>query len=76
MADQTARLRIGIIGLGKVAQIIHLPILRALPERFRDCHLRCLPALPDFIGERYAIPAAPTPGRLRRISATTSVSSR
>ncbi len=29
-----SRVRVGVIGLGEVAQIIHLPILRSLPERY------------------------------------------
>ena len=28
------RVRVGVIGLGEVAQIIHLPILAALADRF------------------------------------------
>ena len=28
------RVRVGVIGLGEVAQIIHLPILQALGDRF------------------------------------------
>ena len=27
--------RLGLIGLGEVAQLIHLPVLRSMPERFR-----------------------------------------
>jgi len=52
------QVRIGIIGLGEVAQIIHLPILRSLPDRFRVTAICDVsPSLLNFIGHRYDIPA-------------------
>ena len=33
-AAAVTRLRVGVIGLGEVAQIVHLPILEALPEQY------------------------------------------
>lgn len=57
MDQNTQQIRIGVIGLGEVAQIIHLPILRSLPDRF---HLTAIcdvsPSLLTFIGDRYDIP--------------------
>jgi predicted dehydrogenase len=51
------QLRVGVIGLGEVAQIIHLPILQQLRERFAIqaiCDIS--PSLLATIGERYRIP--------------------
>lgn len=56
--DQTRQqIRIGVIGLGEVAQIIHLPILRSLPDHYlvtAICDVS--PLLLTFIGDRYDIP--------------------
>lgn len=50
------RLRVGIIGLGEVAQIVHLPILTALADRFEVAALCDVsPGLLDAVGERYGI---------------------
>lgn len=52
------RVRVGIIGLGEVAQVIHLPILEALADRYRltaVCDVS--PALLQAIGDRYGVPA-------------------
>ncbi len=49
--------RVGIIGLGEVAQIIHLPILQALDDRFlvtAICDIS--PTLLSAMGERYRVP--------------------
>lgn len=51
------RVRVGIIGLGEVAQIIHLPILEQLRDHYRlvaICDIA--PSLLTFVGERYGIP--------------------
>jgi predicted dehydrogenase len=51
------RVNIGVIGLGEVAQIIHLPILQALSDRFRIqaiCDIS--PGLLRAVGDRYGIP--------------------
>ena len=51
------QVNVGIIGLGEVAQIIHLPILQALSGRFRIqavCDIS--PGLLKAVGDRYGIP--------------------
>ncbi|MFE1936313.1 Gfo/Idh/MocA family protein [Streptomyces sp. NPDC059474] len=54
---QTERIRVGIIGCGTVAQIMHLPHLRGLPEHFEITALSDLsPGLLDFVGEQYSVP--------------------
>ena len=53
------QVNVGVIGLGEVAQIIHLPILQALNDRFRIraiCDIS--PGLLRAVGERYGIPDA------------------
>jgi len=50
------QVNVGVIGLGEVAQIIHLPILQALNDRFRIqavCDIS--PGLLRAIGDRYGI---------------------
>lgn len=52
-----SRLRVGVIGLGEVAQIIHLPILQSLANRFTltaICDIS--PALLGEMGNRYGVP--------------------
>jgi predicted dehydrogenase len=51
-------LRIGVIGLGEVAQVVHLPVLTALPELFEvrsACDLS--PGLRQQVGDRFSIPS-------------------
>ena len=51
------QVNVGVIGLGEVAQIIHLPILQALADRFRIgaiCDIS--PGLLRAVGDRYGIP--------------------
>jgi predicted dehydrogenase len=53
------QVRVGVIGLGEVAQVIHLPILRELGDRFvvtAICDVS--PSLLAAMGDRYAIPAS------------------
>jgi predicted dehydrogenase len=53
------QVNVGVIGLGEVAQIIHLPILQALNDRFRIqavCDIS--PGLLQAVGDRYGIPDA------------------
>jgi predicted dehydrogenase len=55
--DIVNQLHVGVIGLGEVAQIIHLPILEQLRERFTltaICDIS--PSLLAEIGTRYRIP--------------------
>ncbi len=50
------RVNVGVIGLGEVAQIVHLPILEALADRFRlaaVCDVS--PGLLAAIGDRYGV---------------------
>ncbi len=50
------RLRVGVIGLGEVAQIIHLPILEALSDRYEVTALCDIsPGLLGLMGDRYGV---------------------
>lgn len=56
MTDE-APLRVGVIGCGTVAQIMHLPYLASLPERFAIAAVSDLsPGLVDLIGRKYGVP--------------------
>jgi predicted dehydrogenase len=51
------KLRVGIIGLGEVAQVIHLPVLQSLPELFEIravCDIS--PTLLSVVGDQYGVP--------------------
>ena len=53
-----ARLRIGVAGLGAVAQAVHLPLLARLPDTFEIAALCDLsPGLVATLGDRYRVPA-------------------
>ena len=53
------RVRVGILGLGAVAQAVHLPILDRLVDRFEVAAIADLsPTLVEQIGERYRVPSA------------------
>ena len=55
------RVRVGLIGLGAVAQAVHLPLLERLGSRFAIAAISDLsPSLVAAIGDRYHVPA---PGR-------------
>lgn len=50
------KLRVGIVGLGEVAQIIHLPVLQDLPDRYQVTAVCDISAgLLQRIGDRYAV---------------------
>jgi predicted dehydrogenase len=51
-------LRIGVIGLGEVAQVVHLPVLQALPDLY-EVRAACdiSPSLLSAVGDRFGIPA-------------------
>ncbi len=51
-------MRVGLIGLGEVAQVIHLPVLQSLPHLF-EVRAACdiSPTLLRDVGERFAVPA-------------------
>lgn len=51
------RVRIGVLGLGAVAQAVHLPIIERLGDRFQVAAVADLSAgLADAMGERYRVP--------------------
>ncbi len=53
------RVRVGILGLGAVAQAVHLPILDRLGDRFAVAAIADLsPSLVERIGDRYRVPVA------------------
>ena len=50
-------LNVGVIGLGEVAQVIHLPVLQSLPQLFSvqaGCDIS--PTLVKTVGDRFGIP--------------------
>lgn len=52
----STRLRVGVIGCGTVAQIMHLPYLHSLPDLFEIAALCDLsPSLLRVMGERYGV---------------------
>src|SRR5215467_12352797 len=54
---ETKRLRVGVIGCGTVAQIMHLPYLRSLPDHYQIAAISDLsPGLLKAIGESYGVP--------------------
>jgi predicted dehydrogenase len=58
-ATQSQRVRVGIVGLGAVAQAVHLPLLDRLGAQFRIAAIADLSAaLVEAIGERYRVPVA------------------
>jgi predicted dehydrogenase len=53
------RVRLGIVGLGAVAQAVHLPLVERLREAFEISAIADLsPGLSTAIGDRYRVPAA------------------
>jgi myo-inositol 2-dehydrogenase/D-chiro-inositol 1-dehydrogenase len=64
------RLRIGVAGLGAVAQAVHLPLLARLADTFEIAALADLsPALLATIGDRYGVPADARAGSVRALIA-------
>jgi len=52
----TRRLRVGVIGLGEIAQIMHLPYLRELEERYEIAAICDIsPQLVARIGDLYGV---------------------
>lgn len=61
-----APLRLGIHGLGAVAQSVYLPLIGRLPDRFRVSAVCDLSGtLRDTLGERWGVPAAARHATLR-----------
>ena len=57
-APGSDRIRVGVAGLGAVAQAVHLPLLRRLPDAFEVAAIADLsPSLRATIGDRYDVPA-------------------
>jgi myo-inositol 2-dehydrogenase / D-chiro-inositol 1-dehydrogenase len=53
------RVRLGVLGLGAVAQAVHLPILARLHDRFTITAIADLSAgLLEAVGERYRVPSS------------------
>lgn len=51
-----SKLRVGVIGLGEVAQVIHLPVIESLPDRYElaaVCDIS--PGLVKRVGDRYRV---------------------
>ena len=51
-----SKLRVGVIGLGEVAQVIHLPIIESLPDHYElaaVCDIS--PGLLKRVGDRYRV---------------------
>lgn len=57
MTSSLRKFKVGLIGLGAVAQVVHLPVLRGLPAHF-EVVAGCDVSMPlaQAVGERYAIP--------------------
>lgn len=52
------RVRVGVVGTGSIAQIMHLPYLRELDDRFAITALCDVsPSTLEVVGERYGVPA-------------------
>ncbi len=66
----TDRVRVGVLGLGAVAQAVHLPLLDRLADRFEIAAVADLsPGLVQAIGERYRVPAQRQCGTLDELLA-------
>jgi predicted dehydrogenase len=51
-----SQLRVGVIGLGEVAQVVHLPVLESLPDLYRVTAVCDISAtLRDLVGDRYRV---------------------
>jgi predicted dehydrogenase len=50
------RIKVGLVGLGEVAQVVHLPVLDTLRDRYEIgaiCDIS--PSLLEFVGQRYGV---------------------
>ncbi len=57
MTERDPRIRVGVIGAGSIAQIMHLPYLRELDDRFAISALCDVsPSTLQVVGERYGVP--------------------
>src|SRR5687767_4158337 len=56
--ERHGRVRVGVVGSGSIAQIMHLPYLQELDDRFAIAALCDVsPATLEAVGERYGVPA-------------------
>src|SRR5690348_8857748 len=54
-----AKIRVGLVGLGEVAQVIHLPILQSYADLFEISALCDISQeLLSVLGERYGVPVS------------------
>jgi predicted dehydrogenase len=66
----TAPVRLGVLGLGAVAQAVHLPLVARRPELFRLAGIADLSrGLCDLMGDRYNIPPSRRFGSLEELLA-------
>jgi predicted dehydrogenase len=69
-ADENQAVRVGVVGLGAVAQAVHLPLLAKHPSRFRiDAVCDLSAATRDAVGARYGVPAERRFGRAEELVA-------
>src|SRR5262245_44768612 len=67
-ARSSRRIRVGVAGLGAVAQAVHLPLLARLPDEFEIAALADLsPSLRDAMGLRYGVAAAARVGSVAEL---------
>lgn len=67
-SPRDGRLRVGVAGLGAVAQAVHLPLLARLPDSFEVAAICDLsPSLRHAIGDRYGVAAANRVGSVERL---------
>ncbi len=56
LRNDSRRLRVGVIGCGSIAQMMHLPYLRSLPDLFEIVAISDLsPGVLQAVGERYGV---------------------
>lgn len=67
-APTSDRVRVGVAGLGAVAQAVHLPLLRRLADAFEIAAIADVsPSLRAAIGERYGVAAARRHGSVAQL---------
>lgn len=68
------RVRVGVLGLGAVAQAVHLPLLRRLPDQFEIAAIADLSSsLTQRLGEHYQVPTAHRYGSLEDLLETAAI---
>ena len=74
MSDTGSRVRVGVVGAGSIAQIMHLPYLKELDDRFLVTALCDVsPSTLEAVGERYGVPAEARFADYRELCASTLV---